>query len=174
MNLCANNCNSSKSQYFKGFLHGSAVENPPANEGDAGLLPGSGRSPREGNDNPLQYSCLGNPMDRGEPFANLAFKSAYQDWIPSLWSVAFVFSLFLNLSLPLNSVGEYIYDTRETDSFICESFIPFLSPVRCIQSSLEPLLGDLKISLYVFPCSVLLDSLVTSISSQGFTVDGYR
>ena len=33
--------------------------------GDAGSIPGSGRSPGEGNDNPLQYSCLENPMDRG-------------------------------------------------------------------------------------------------------------
>jgi len=32
---------------------------------DAGLIPGSGRSPAEGNGNPLQYSCLGNPMNRG-------------------------------------------------------------------------------------------------------------
>ena len=38
---------------------------PPANAGDAGLLSGSGRSPGEGNGNPLQYSCLENPMDRG-------------------------------------------------------------------------------------------------------------
>ena len=35
------------------------------NAGDVGLIPGSGRSPREGNGNPLQYSCLENPMDRG-------------------------------------------------------------------------------------------------------------
>ena len=34
------------------------------NTGDLGLIPGSGRSPGEGNGNPLQYSCLGNPMDR--------------------------------------------------------------------------------------------------------------
>ena len=34
------------------------------NAGDVGLIPGSGRSPGEGNGNPLQYSCLGNPMDR--------------------------------------------------------------------------------------------------------------
>ena len=33
--------------------------------GDVGLIPGSGRSPGEGNDDPLQYSCLGSPMDRG-------------------------------------------------------------------------------------------------------------
>ena len=41
------------------------VKNPPANAGDSGLIPGSGRCPREGNGNPLQYSCLGNPKDRG-------------------------------------------------------------------------------------------------------------
>ena len=35
------------------------------NAGDLGLIPGSGRSPGEGNGNPLQYSCLENPMDRG-------------------------------------------------------------------------------------------------------------
>ena len=43
------------------------VKNPPANTGevrDAGLIPGSGRSSEEGNDNPLQYSCLKNPKDR--------------------------------------------------------------------------------------------------------------
>ena len=43
-------------------------KNPPANVGDAGdssLIPGSGRSPGGGNDNPLQYSCLENPMARG-------------------------------------------------------------------------------------------------------------
>ena len=39
------------------------VKNLPANVGDLGLIPGLGRSPGEGNGNPLQYSCLGNPMD---------------------------------------------------------------------------------------------------------------
>ena len=41
------------------------VKNPPANIGDAGSIPGSGRSPGGGNGNPLQYSCLENPTDRG-------------------------------------------------------------------------------------------------------------
>ena len=44
------------------------VKNPPANAGDVrdvGLIPGLGRSPGGGNGNPLQYSCLENPMDRG-------------------------------------------------------------------------------------------------------------
>ena len=37
----------------------------PANKGDTGSIPGSGRFPEEGNDNPLQYSCLENSLDRG-------------------------------------------------------------------------------------------------------------
>jgi len=40
------------------------IKNPPANEGDMGSIPGSGRSPGEGNDHPLHHSCLENPMDR--------------------------------------------------------------------------------------------------------------
>ena len=53
--------------YFQqmNFSGGSAVKNPPASAGDAGSIPGPGRSPGKGNGNPLQYSCLGNPMDRG-------------------------------------------------------------------------------------------------------------
>ena len=47
-----------------GFPGGSVVENPPVNAGYTGSVPGSGRSPGEGNGNPLQYSWLGNPMDR--------------------------------------------------------------------------------------------------------------
>ena len=41
------------------------VKNPPLNAGDEGLIPESGKSPGEGNDNLLQYSCLENPRDRG-------------------------------------------------------------------------------------------------------------
>ena len=47
------------------FPSGSVVKNPSANAGDAGSSPVSGRSSREGNGNSLQYSGLGNPMDRG-------------------------------------------------------------------------------------------------------------
>ena len=41
------------------------VKNPPDSAGDEGLNPGSGRSPGEGNGNPFQHSCQGDPMDRG-------------------------------------------------------------------------------------------------------------
>ena len=51
-----------------GFSGGSVVKNPPVNTEDttdSSSTPGSGRSPREGNGNPLQYSYLGNAMERG-------------------------------------------------------------------------------------------------------------
>ena len=52
-------------QDYCGFPGGAAVKNPPANAGDEGSTLGLGRSPGEGNGNPLQHSCLGNAVDRG-------------------------------------------------------------------------------------------------------------
>ena len=54
-----------KATVILGFPGGSVAKNPPANTGDAGSIPGLGRSPGGGNGNPLQYSCLGNPVERG-------------------------------------------------------------------------------------------------------------
>ena len=50
---------------YLGFPGGSEGKASAGNAGDLGSIPGSGRSPGEGNGNPLQYSCLENPMDRG-------------------------------------------------------------------------------------------------------------
>ena len=47
------------------------IKNPPASAADTGLIPGSGRSPGGGNGNPLQYSFLENPMDRGDWWATV-------------------------------------------------------------------------------------------------------
>ena len=54
--------------FFKmvlGFPHSSVGKDSACNVGDPGLIPGLGRSPGEGNDNPLRCSCLENPMNRG-------------------------------------------------------------------------------------------------------------
>ena len=50
---------------FLGFPGGSVVKNPPAEAGNTGSILGLGKSPAGGNGNPLQYSCLGYPLDRG-------------------------------------------------------------------------------------------------------------
>ena len=54
-----------------GFPGGSDGEESACNAGDLGLVPGSGRSPGEGKGNPLWYSCLDNPMDRGAWWATV-------------------------------------------------------------------------------------------------------
>ena len=51
--------------FLLGFPGGSMVKNPPAHPRDPGSVPGLGRAPGEGNGSQLQYSCLGEPMDRG-------------------------------------------------------------------------------------------------------------
>ena len=55
----------------RGFPGSSVVKNLPANAGDVGSIPGTGRSPGSGNGKLLQYSCLGNPMDRGTWWATI-------------------------------------------------------------------------------------------------------
>ena len=50
---------------YYGFPGGSVLKKPPANTGDVSMIPGWGRCPGGGNGKPLQYSCLGNSMDRG-------------------------------------------------------------------------------------------------------------
>ena len=57
--------------HVEGFPGGSEVKVSAFNMGDLGSIPGSGRSPGEGNGNPLQYSCLENPMDRGAWWATV-------------------------------------------------------------------------------------------------------
>ena len=58
-------------QSQQGFPSGSVVKKLPANTGDPGSIPGSGRSPGEGNGNPLPCSCLENPTDRGSWWATV-------------------------------------------------------------------------------------------------------
>ena len=65
-----------------GFPDGSVVKKPPANAGDASSIPELGRSPGQGNGKPLQFSCLGNPMDRGVWRATVSpWIAKYQTWL---------------------------------------------------------------------------------------------
>ena len=57
------------SKLYWASLMSQMVKNLPAKEGDMGLIPGSGRSPGEGNGNPLQYSCIENLLGRGALWA---------------------------------------------------------------------------------------------------------
>ena len=64
---------------------GSVVNNLPANAGDAGSILGLGRVPEEGNGNPLQYSCLEIPMDRGAWWATVQGVAKSRTWL-SHWA----------------------------------------------------------------------------------------
>ena len=64
-----------------GSPDGSMVKNPPVNAGDAGSIPGSGRSPGEGNGNLLQYSCLENSIGREAWWAKVHGVAKSQTWL---------------------------------------------------------------------------------------------
>ena len=69
------------SQHYLDFAGGSVLKNPPVNAGDMGSIPGMGGSPGEGNRNLLQYSCLGNPMDRGAWWATVLGVAKSLPWL---------------------------------------------------------------------------------------------
>ena len=81
-----------------GFPGGSMVKNLPTNAGNAGdtsLIPGSRRSPGEWNGNPLQYSCLGNPMDRGAWRAIVhGVPKSQKDWVTEHTGMCLLYHLF--------------------------------------------------------------------------------
>ena len=64
-----------------GLPYGSDGKESACNAGDLGSIPGSGRGPGEGNSNPLQYSCLENPMDRGVWWATVQGLAKIQAWL---------------------------------------------------------------------------------------------
>ena len=68
----------------KGFPGGSEVKASACNAGDLGSIPESGRSPGEGNGNPLQYSCLENPMDGGAWWATVHWVAKSQILLSNL------------------------------------------------------------------------------------------
>ena len=70
-----------KTNVIPGFPGGSASKESACNAGDLGVIPGLGRFPGEGNDNPLQYSCLDNPMDRGAWQATVHVFAKSHTWL---------------------------------------------------------------------------------------------
>ena len=92
------------------FLGGSGIKNPPGNAGDLGSIPGWGRSPGEGSGNPLQYSCLENPTDRGAWRATVhgvECQGCHNEGLPGerLVQRKYVFSQFWSLEVSGPGVG---------------------------------------------------------------------
>ena len=80
---------------YQGFPGGSDGKESACNAGDQGSIPGLGRSPEEGNGNPLQHSCLENPMDRGACRATVhGVERVRCDWATfTLWYRILLFSV---------------------------------------------------------------------------------
>ena len=135
-----------------GFPGGSVVKNLPANAGDADSISGSGRSPGEGNGNPLQYSCQDNPVDRGA-WWDTVYKVA-NSWtqlmtehthgkIDTLFTILTIFRalMFTILTILKFSGIEYIYGIIQLS--------PLSSSGTCLSLQTKPLF--VKQSLPVSP-----------------------
>ena len=98
-------------QSSQGFPGGSISKESACSAGDQGLIPGSGRSPGEGNGKPLQYSCLESPMDKGAWWAILHGVAKSQTRLRDFTSLYELFVYFGNYAL--------------VSLIICKHFLPF-------------------------------------------------
>ena len=116
--------------HILGFPGGSEDKVSAYNVGDPGLIPGSGRSPGEGNGNPLQYSCLENPMDGGAWWATVHRVAKGRTWLSNFTFISLSELLFNLCNISLNfmwiiltdrRVGEFTYlgHSFETDISFC-------------------------------------------------------
>ena len=88
------------------FSDSSVVENPTANTGNMGLIPGQRKSPGGGNGNPLQYACLGNLMGRGAWQATVhGSQRARHSW-SSLIHIPYLISLLVEQGFPSGARGK--------------------------------------------------------------------
>ena len=91
---------------FQGFPCSSVNKESACNARDPGLMPGSGRSPREGNGNPLQYPCLENPIDRGALQAMVdEVTRVRHDLVTKSHIISIQFFLELKYSLARKKIG---------------------------------------------------------------------
>ena len=91
-----------------GFPCGSVVKNLPANAGDLGSIPDLGRSPGRGNGSPLQYSCLGNPMDRRDWRATVhEVTRVRRNWVTVKQKQQFHAYIFVLLFVSLNMLSDF-------------------------------------------------------------------
>ena len=120
----------SLSRFLKGFPGGSEVKNPPAiNAGGPSSIPGWGRSPGGRNGTPLQYSCLGNSIDRGAWRATQGHKRVRHDLATKQWQA------FFKKKFALDSEGEgeggMIWENGiETCILSCKNRITSLCPMQ--------------------------------------------
>ena len=134
--------------YIWGFPGGSEDKASACNAGDPGSIPGLGRSPGEGNSNPLQYSCLENPVDRGALWATVHGVAKSRTRLNGCVFSQFVphspyctvstnpFSLSASVFLPISRLictifldSLYIYTHTHTVTYICFSLSDLLYSV---------------------------------------------
>ena len=127
-----------------GFPGGSVVKNLPANTGDTDLIPGSGRSPGGRNGNPLQYSCLENPIDRGAWWATVHGVTKSQTWLRN-WTTKTIISKLrkwfttLQVNWPVKKFHSYVLLKKHSNCiyalyFLANNGLKMLCPFQNFQS----------------------------------------
>ena len=137
--------------------------------GDAGLIPGLGRSPGGGNGNPFQYSCLENSMDRGTWWATVHGVAQSQTWFSTFW-----FSSVQSLSLVQLFTTPWTAASQTFPSITnSQSLIKLMSIQSVMPSSHLILFCPLILLPSIFPCiRVFSSESVLASAGQSITAEG--
>ena len=118
-------CSSHSFRNLQGLPRWCSGKQSAANAGDAGLIPESGRSPGVGNGNPFQYSCLGNPMDRGAWWAMV-------QWV----TIELDMTYWLNNNNSNKGLRSFVPGTRGKDQYIHLYYLTAAAAAKSLQSCL--------------------------------------
>ena len=145
--------------YTYGSPGGSVVKNLPANAGDTGSIPRSGKIPREVNSNPLQYPCLGNSMDRGAWRATVHGVTKSQTWFSDYTTTA-----TQTIKWALLSPGWLSLFEAQSKLSLCSFIVDFLI-IDCPILELPP--NWLEISIFSIPkdCSTVTKVTLFNLTS---------
>ena len=146
----------------KGFPGGSDGKASAYNMGDPGSIPGSGRSPGEGNGNPLQYSCLENPMDAGAWLATVHGVAKSRTWL-SDFTITITIDIYVPFAIFL------IFGVGCVDLFSSVLFLDCISPFNiCCKAGLVVLNSlNFCLSEKLFVSPSILNDILAGYSNLG-------
>ena len=139
-------------RFYKAFHIHSVLKNPCVSAGDMNLIPGLGGPLEEGTGNPLQYSCLGNPRDRGAWHATVRGVSKSRTWLSTHTCTGFYTKLFVSGRLSLGVSSTHLKISSTHLSLASSDMTATAISVHVVQ---ESALSSTFISLYIISIYLL-------------------
>ena len=158
---------------FCSYIDGSHGKESACNAGDQGSIPGSERSPGEGNGNPLQYSCLWNSMDRGAWWATVHRVAKSQTWLNDYYFQTYQYKCMLHIHMWMDFKSFRVLKRNSTRNMKSESsrkarYVSINQPIRDYKRK------GLIIFCHIEPCLTLTGLHINLSSWNNLKIPGCK